>query len=148
VDTMVQPKNVAIPTHAQLMHKAIVMLGREAKTHGVPLRQSYVWAAKQAAFMAATKAHAVVLMDGAGWHKTDKLEVPQNLTIFLLPSLSPELNPVENVWQYLRRNWLSNRVFETYEDIVDAGCGGWNRLIEQPQTIMSIGMRNWAHASQ
>lgn len=96
----------------------------------------------------AAKAHAVVLMDRAGWHKTDKLEVPQNLTIILLPSRSPELNPVENVWQYLRHNWLSNRVFETYEDILDAGCGAWNRLIAQPQTIMSIGTRDWAHAGQ
>ena len=96
----------------------------------------------------AAKAHAVVLMDRAGWHKTDKLEVPQNLTIILLPSRSPELNPVENVWQYLRQNWLSNRVFETYEDILDAGCGAWNSLIAQPQTIMSIGMRDWAHAGQ
>jgi len=96
----------------------------------------------------AAKAHAVVLMDRAGWHKTDKLEVPQNLTIILLPSRSPELNPVENVWQYLRQNWLSNRVFETYEDILDGGCGAWNRLIAQPQTIMSIGTRDWAHAGQ
>lgn len=96
----------------------------------------------------AAKAHAAVLMDRAGWHKTDKLEVPQNLTIILLPSRSPELNPVENVWQYLRQNWLSNRIFETYEDILDAGCGAWNRLIAQPQTIMSIGMRDWAHVGQ
>jgi len=54
----------------------------------------------------AARAHAVVLMDRAGWHKTDKLKLPKNLTIILLPSRSPELNPVENVWQYLRQNWL------------------------------------------
>ena len=51
----------------------------------------------------ADKAHAVVLMDRAGWHSTDKLKVPKNLTIILLPSRSPELNPVENIWQYLRQ---------------------------------------------
>ncbi len=96
----------------------------------------------------AARAHAVVLMDRAGWHKTDKLKVPKNLTIILLPSRSPELNPVENVWQYLRQNWLSNRVFEDYDAILDAGCEAWNRLIAQPQTIMSIGMRDWAHAGQ
>jgi len=96
----------------------------------------------------AAKAHAVVLMDRAGWHKTDKLKVPKNLTIILLPSRSPELNPVENVWQYLRQNWLSNRVFENYDAILDAGCDAWNRLIEQPETIMSIGIRNWVHGSQ
>ncbi len=91
----------------------------------------------------AAKSHAVVLMDRAGWHKTDKLKVPKNLTIILLPSRSPELNPVENIWQYLRQNWLSNRVFENYEAILDAGCNAWNRLLAQPKTIMSIGMRDW-----
>lgn len=96
----------------------------------------------------AARAHAVVLMDRAGWHKTDKLKVPKNLTIILLPSRSPELNPVENIWQYLRQNWLSNTVFEDYQAILDAGCNAWNRLIAEPQTIMSIGLRDWAHDGQ
>jgi len=96
----------------------------------------------------AAKAHAVVLMDRAGWHKTDKLKIPKNLTIILLPSRSPELNPVENVWQYLRQNWLSNRVFETYDAILDAGCDAWNRLLAQPETIMSIGIRGWVYGGQ
>jgi putative transposase len=96
----------------------------------------------------AATAHAVVLMDRAGWHNTDKLKLPKNLTIILLPSRSPELNPVENVWQYLRANWLSNRVFEDYEAILDAGCDAWNKLVAQPETIMSIGLRDWAHDGQ
>jgi transposase len=82
----------------------------------------------------AAKAHAVVLMDRTGWHMTDKLEVPKNLSIILLPSRSPELNPVENVWQYLRQNWPSNRVFEAYDDILDARCEAWNTLIARPKT--------------
>ena len=90
-------------------------------------------------------AHAALLMDRAGWHTTDKLKVPKNITIILLPSRSPELKPVENIWQYLRQNWLSNRVFPTYGAILDAGCQAWNRLIAQPETITSIGMRKWAH---
>ncbi len=90
-------------------------------------------------------AHAALLMDRAGWHTTGKLKVPKNITIILLPSRSPELNPVENIWQYLRQNWLSNRVFPTYDAILDAGCQAWNRLIAQPETITSIGMRKWAH---
>jgi len=93
----------------------------------------------------ARKAHAVVLMDRAGWHTTGKLHVPKNITIILLPSRSPELNPVENIWQYLRQNWLSNRVFADYDAILDAGCEAWNRLIEQPGTITSIGSREWAN---
>ena len=84
-------------------------------------------------------------MDRAGWHITGKLKVPKNITIILLPSRSPELNPVENIWQYLRQNWLSNRVFQTYEEILLAGCDAWNRLADQPETIKSIGMRKWAH---
>lgn len=96
----------------------------------------------------AAKAHAVVVMDRAGWHTTDTLKVPKNLTIILLPSRSPELNPVENIWQYLRQTWLSNRVFETYDAILEAGCEAWNRLIAQPETIMSIGLRDWAHTGQ
>jgi len=93
----------------------------------------------------ARKAHAVVLMDRAGWHTTGKLDVPKNLTIILLPSRSPELNPVENIWQYLRANWLSNRVFEDYDAILDAGCEARNRLIDQPDKIKSIGTRDWAN---
>ncbi len=95
----------------------------------------------------ARKSHAVVLMDRARWHTTGKLKVPKNLTIILLPSRSPELNPVENIWQYLRANWLSNTVFEDYNAIIEAGCEAWNNLIDQPDTITSIGMRKWAHIS-
>ena len=84
-------------------------------------------------------------MDRAGWHSTGKLVVPNNLTIILLPSKSPELNPVENVWQYLRSNYLANRVFKDYTAIVDAACDAWNALIDQPTVITSIGMRDWAH---
>jgi hypothetical protein len=61
----------------------------------------------------AAGAHAVLLLDRAGWHTTSKLDVPDNITPIFLPSRAPELNPVENVWQYLRQNWLSNTVFET-----------------------------------
>src|ERR687897_820323 len=57
---------------------------------------------------------------------------------------SPELNPVENVWQFVRDNWLSNRIFGSYEEIVDHGCEAWNKLIDQPWIIMSIGLRDWA----
>ena len=93
-------------------------------------------------------AHAVVLLDRAGWHTTDKLKVPKNLTLIFLPSRSPELNPVENLWQYLRANWLSNSVFDDYDAIIDAACNAWTRLMQEPQTITSIGMRKWAHVGQ
>ena len=90
-------------------------------------------------------AHAVLILDRAGWHTTSKLDVPGNITPIFLPSRAPELNPVENVWQYLRQNWLSNTVFENYDAIIDAACAAWRKLIAQPETITSIGMRDWAH---
>ena len=92
--------------------------------------------------------HAVLLLDRAGWHTTPALRVPKNITMIPLPSRAPELNPVENNWQYLRQNWLSNRVFDTYDEIIDAACDAWRRLIAQSATITSIGSREWALAGQ
>jgi hypothetical protein len=93
-------------------------------------------------------AHAVLILDRAGWHTTSKLDVPGNITPIFLPPRAPELNPVENIWQYLRQNWLSNTVFEDYDAIVDAACAAWRKLIAQPKTIPSIGLRDWAHVAQ
>jgi transposase len=93
----------------------------------------------------AAGAHGLVLVDRAGWHLSRKLVVPENLTLLLLPPRSPELNPVETVWQFLRENWLSNRIFTCEADIVDHGCAAWNELMDQPWRIMSIGLRHWAH---
>ena len=93
----------------------------------------------------ATGAHAVLLLDQAGWHMTEKLAIPPNITILPLPPKCPELNPVENIWQFMRDNWLSNRVFNSYDNIVDHCCDAWNKLVEQPWRIMAIGLRDWAH---
>jgi hypothetical protein len=93
-------------------------------------------------------AHAAVLLDRAGWHTTPKLRLPRNLSLIFLPSRAPELNPVENVWQFLRANWLSNTVFEDIEHIIDAACTAWNNLVALPDTIRSIGLRQWAHTGQ
>ncbi len=92
--------------------------------------------------------HAVVIMDRAGWHCSQHLNVPQNLSLMFLPPRSPELNPVENIWQYMRQNWLSNRIFDSFEQIIDAICEAWNKLVKQPDIIKSIGMRKWAHIGQ
>ena len=74
-----------------------------------------------------------------------KLVVPHNITIVLLPPKCPELNPQENVWQFIRDNWLSNRVFDDLHALIDHCCDAWNKLEAQPWTIMSIGLRHWAH---
>jgi hypothetical protein len=91
-------------------------------------------------------AHAVLLLDQAGWHTTNKLCLPDNITILPLPAKAPELNPAENIWQFMRDNWLSNRIFESYEQIVEFCCDAWNKLRDQPWRVMSIGHRDWAHA--
>ncbi len=93
-------------------------------------------------------AHAVLLLDRAGWRTTAKLDLPSNIAPTFLPWRAPELNPQENVWQFMRGAWLSNPVFKTYDDIIDAACDAWRKLIDQPQTITSIGMRDWAHIGQ
>ena len=92
-------------------------------------------------------AHALVLLDQAGWHVSKKLPVPGNITLIPLPPKSPELNPVENIWQFMRDNWLSNRVFKSYDDILDHCCFAWNKLIDMPWKIISIGTREWAYRS-
>ena len=93
----------------------------------------------------APEAHAVVLLDQAGWHQSRKLVIPSNITLMPLPAKAPELNPVENVWQFMRENWLSNRIFTSYSNLFDHCCEAWNRLIDQPWRIISIGLREWAH---
>jgi len=97
-------------------------------------------------------AHAVLVCDGAGWHRTGgRLRVPSNITLLRLPPYSPELNPVENIWEYLRANKLSNSVFDTYDtihrrrwtDIVDRCCAAWNWLTETPERIRSVAAAPW-----
>ena len=93
-------------------------------------------------------AHAVLVLDKAGWHTTGKLMVPPNISLLPLPPTSPELNPTENIWQYLRQTWLSNRVFASYEAIVAACCEAWNKLIAEAGHIRSIASRDWAAIGQ
>ena len=77
-------------------------------------------------------AHAILLLDQAGWHGSGRLIVPATMTLLPRPAKCPELNPVENVWQFMRDNWLSNRIFKSYADILDQCCFAWNRLVDQP----------------
>ena len=87
----------------------------------------------------------VITLDGAGWHQPGgRLRIPSNISLLPLPPYSPQLNPVENVWQFLRQNHLSNRVWETYDAIVDACCDAWNAIVAEPERITSIATRKWA----
>lgn len=90
------------------------------------------------------QAHAALLLDQATWRLAGALVAPGNITLLSPPPRSPELNPVENVWRFLRDNRLFNRVFEGDDDIVAHCCAAWNDLIDQPWRIRPIGRRSWA----
>ena len=89
-------------------------------------------------------ATAVLVLDKAGWPTSPRLKLPDNIVLLPLPSYAPELNPVENIWEFLRGNWLSHRVWPSYEAIVDACCEAWNKLMQMPEQIASITQRSWA----
>ncbi len=100
---------------------------------------------KEISTQVAPGAHSLLVCDGAGWHQTgEQLEVPDNITLLELPPYAPELNPMENVWDYLRGNKLSSLVWDSYEAIVEACRKAWNFLISDPDRIRSIGTREWA----
>ena len=94
----------------------------------------------------AADAHAVVILDGAGWHSSHGLVVPGNITLLPLPPYSPELNPVERIWHYLRSHWLANSVFRSLADIMDACETAWNRFAADPGLIRSLCAVAWAPA--
>jgi hypothetical protein len=92
----------------------------------------------------AAGAIAVVVLDGAGWHASPRLKVPDNIVLLPLPPYAPELNPAENIWEYLRGNELSHCVWDSYEAIVDACCSAWNGLMDLPHVLRSITNREYA----
>ena len=115
-------------------------LGRpHANTEAMPAHLAEIRAAVEPG------AHAVLVLDQAGWHRSARLAIPDNVTRLPLPPRSPALNPVDNIWQYMRDNWLSHRVFADDNDIVAHCCDAWNKLLAQPERITSIGLRAWAH---
>ena len=72
--------------------------------------------------------HAVLVLDRAGWHTAKRLVIPSNVTLVWLPPYSPEINPVERVWLFLRERHLSHRPLDPADAIVDALCRAWNAL--------------------
>ena len=75
--------------------------------------------------------HAVMIMDQAGWHVSKTLVVPENITILLLPPYSPELNPVENLWHWIKSHHTSNRAYAGYDDLMDGVGAAWRSLTKQ-----------------
>lgn len=87
------------------------------------------------------------ILDGAGWHGSPQLIPPGNIVPMPLPSHPPELNSVENTWDYPRRDFPSHRVPDTREAILDARRDAWNALMEKSNVITSIGTRKWARVT-
>jgi hypothetical protein len=87
--------------------------------------------------------HALMAMDQAGWHGANALEVPDNVTIVFLPPYAPELNPVERVWLYLKERFLSHRLHNDYDAILDAACAAWNRLCAEAGRLASLTAYPW-----
>jgi len=85
--------------------------------------------------------HAVMVLDQAGWHGAKALRVPDAVTLVSLPPYSPELNPVERVWLYLRERFLSHCVLDGYDEIVTACCKAWNALT--PERLRSLTHQPW-----
>lgn len=91
-------------------------------------------------------AHAVLVLDGAGWHPHGGLTVPDNLSLIFLPPYSPELNPVEELWHELRRRFFANRMIDTVDQLIDACCNAWNAALAQPGFIRSVTGFSWLPA--
>ena len=91
-------------------------------------------------------AHAVVVLDGAGWHQPGGAARARKPQPAAPPAVLAGTQPVENIWQYIKQNFLSNRVYEGYDAIVDACCAAWNALMAMPDRIRSIAERVWANA--
>ena len=89
----------------------------------------------------------MVILDRAGWHRSQGLVVPGNITLLELPPYSPELNPVERIWHYLRSHWLANSVFISLADVMDACEMAWNRFATNHGLIRSLCAVAWAPAS-
>jgi hypothetical protein len=78
----------------------------------------------------------IMIMDGAGWHKSKDLKVPSNIEIIYLPPYSPELNPVERLWGYIKQCTIRNKIYDTLESLEDEICHFLCDLTEE--TIMSV----------
>ena len=87
--------------------------------------------------------HAIIIMDRASWHTTKKIKKFNNITIVHLPAASPELNPVEQIWQHLRRRELSNRCFKDYEEILNVCSDAWNNFVDEKGAIKNLCTRDW-----
>lgn len=90
--------------------------------------------------------HVVLVLDGAGWHVAKALQVPSNITLLHLPPYSPELNPIERLWAYLKSHYLSNQIFKDYDDLFDKVKAAWLQL-DDPR-LQSLTRTTWCAGAE
>jgi len=93
---------------------------------------------EQFAVEVSSNIHVVMVWDQAGFHTSKNLKIPANVTIVPLPPYSPELNPVENLWHYLRSHYWSNRIYADYDALRIAACDAWQQVCLEPAMLRSI----------
>jgi putative transposase len=85
----------------------------------------------------------VMQVDRAGWHDTEELIIPENIRLILQPAYSPELNPVEHVWDYLRENYFHNWAASTLKQVIEVLIDGLQHLTADVELLQS--MTNFPH---
>jgi len=85
----------------------------------------------------------VFITDHAGWHRCHDLKIPSNTFLLFLHPYSPQLNPIEQVWQQLKQRWLSNRSFRDYNHILEVAAHAWNTFTSIPGAIKKLCSRSW-----
>lgn len=88
--------------------------------------------------------HVALIVDNAGWHTSKELKIPHNITLIPLPPYSPELNSMEQVWQWMKKHYLSNMCFKNYGEIVDILQEAWNAFSSNIELVKSVCYREWA----
>jgi hypothetical protein len=123
-------------------HDAFALVLPEVNTHNM---QTFV---EKFAETIAPDEHVVMLIDGAGWHGANDLAFPDTITPIKLPPYAPDINPIERVWEYLKERYLSQRLLDDYDAIVEATCIAWNKLVAETGRIASLTWTPWTKASQ
>jgi transposase len=90
--------------------------------------------------------HVALVVDNAGWHTAKELIIPSNITLIPLPPYSPELNAMEQIWQWIKNHFLSNQCYKNYAAIVDQACHAWNELSKDIELVKSIMYREWTNS--
>ena len=95
----------------------------------------------------ATDEHAVMIWDGAGFHRAGHLKTPENITLIELPPYSPELNPIENLWHFLKSHHWSNRAYDTYDELLEAAEQAWRTVCLLPNLMKTVCNANYAKSA-